>query len=122
MSKITLAGNIKEVKMSKLGKTYLSVWDNWNKKHENGSVEVKQRTVMVWFEQDMMGQYVAGDFIEVEGEPGASSFSITDDQTGEPKQVAMLNINNPKVINHRMDRETKAAETARVTENIDTPF
>ena len=122
MSKIILAGNIKAVKTDKNGNTYLSVWDNWNKKNANGSVEVKQRTIMVWFNSDQMGAYAEGDFIEVEGEPGASSFTITDEQTGEPKQVAMLNINNPQVVTHRMDRETKAAATERLNENIDTPF
>lgn len=122
MSKIIVAGNIKAVKTDKNGNTYLSVWDNYNKKAPNGALEVKSRTIMVWFSSDLMGQYAEGDFIEIEGEPSASSFTMKDDQTGEDKQVAMLNVNNPKVVGHRMDAQKKRDAVLPGTEELDAPF
>lgn len=110
MSKIILAGNIKDSKQTKAGKTFLTIWDNYTK-NTRGADEVKSRTVIVWFDEDLMGKYAPGDWLELEGEPSAATFEVTD-ENGDKKIVAMLHVNRPKVIQHRLEQLHKKEQLA----------
>lgn len=110
MSKIIVAGNIKDCKQTKTGKTMLTIWDNYVVR-KGLAAEQKSRTIVVWFEENLFHMYNAGDWIELEGEPSAKILEITGDD-GQPKQVAMLHVNSPKVIQHVMDAKTKKEQAA----------
>lgn len=119
MSKIILAGNIKDTKQTKAGKTFLTVWDNYTKIVQ-GIPELKSRTIIVWFDEDLKGKYQPGDWLELEGEPSAATFEVTGDD-GLPKTVAMLHINRPVVIQHKLEQLHKNEQIA-FDNNTAAPF
>jgi len=118
MAKVTLAGNVKTMGTTSTGKTYLKVWD----KFDDFKGLERSRIITVWFERDLMGEVREGDFVEVTGELGGKIEEYESKQTGQMEKAIAFAINKPTLVNVKHDAESKAAETARVTENIETPF
>ena len=118
MAKLSIAGNVKMMGLTGSGKTYLKVWD----KFDDFKGQERSRVITVWFERDLMGEVREGDFVEITGELGGKIEEYESKVTGNTEKAIAYSINKPTLVNVKHDAETKAQETARVTENIDTPF
>jgi len=118
MAKLSIAGNVKMMGLTGGGKTYLKVWD----KFDDYKGQERSRVITVWFERDLMGEVQEGDFVEITGELGGKSEEEEAKVTGQTEKAIAYSINKPVLVSSRIDSESKAHATARLTENIDTPF
>ena len=118
MAKVTLAGNVKTMGTTSTGKTYLKVWD----KFDDFNGQERSRIITVWFERDLMGEVREGDWVEVTGELGGKIEEYESKRTGQMEKAIAYSINKPTLVQVKLQAETKSQETARLTENIDTPF
>ena len=118
MAKLSIAANVMSVGTYLGSKTYVKVWD----KYDNKSGQEATRVITLWFDRDLMGEVQEGDFIEAYGQPGGKMEEYQSRTTGETLQAIAFHINNPTLVSVKANSETKSQETARVTENIDTPF
>ena len=118
MAKVTLAGNVKFAGNTSTGKTFLKVWD----KFDDFKGQERSRIITVWFDRDLMGEVREGDFVEVTGELGGKIEEYESKVTGQMEKAIAYAINKPTLVNVKHDAESKTQETARLTENIDTPF
>lgn len=118
MAKLAIAGNVKMMGLTTSGKTYLKVWD----KYDDYKGQERSRIITVWFERDLMGEVREGDFVEITGELGGKIEEYESRVTGQTEKAIAYSINKPTLVQVRADSETKSQETARLTENIDTPF
>jgi len=118
MAKVTLAGNVKTMGLTSSRKTYLKVWD----KFDDFNGQERSRIITVWFERDLIGEVMEGDWVEVTGELGGKIEEYESKRTGQMEKAIAYSINKPTLVQTKRGAETKAAETDRLNENIDTPF
>jgi DNA replicative helicase MCM subunit Mcm2 (Cdc46/Mcm family) len=118
MAKLSIAGNVKMMGLTTSGKTYLKVWD----KFDDYKGQERSRIITVWFERDLLGEVREGDFVEITGELGGKIEEYESRVTGQTEKAIAYSINKPTLVQVKLQAESKTAETARLNENIETPF
>ena len=119
MATLKVSGNVKSVGITSSGKTFLKVWD----KFIDHKQQERNRVITVWFDEDLKGSIHEGDFVFIEGDLGGRIEEYESKVTMQMEKAIAYSINNPKLLEHRMEPQRKAAALDQLkSDDVNAPF